>query len=99
MRAEPTEIITICANFKGKDLGKKEGNKQKQVGSWERKTNKRTRKPTRCGKASQTRAPRVLPRESATMDAREQEIQLRLPQWWESQAAAWGAWTRDREVH
>jgi len=46
-----------------------------------------------------TTKPRVLPVESATTDAWEQEVQPRLPLWWETQAAALGAWTRDREVH
>src|SRR5258708_3207470 len=46
-----------------------------------------------------TTVPGVLPVESATSDAWEREIQPRLPEWWETQAEALGAWTRDREVH
>jgi len=46
-----------------------------------------------------TTVPQVLPMEQTTSDAWEQEICPRLPLWWETQAAALGAWTRDREVH
>src|SRR5579859_6422526 len=46
-----------------------------------------------------TTVPQVLPMEKMTTDAWEQEIWPKLPLLWETQAAAWGAWTRDREVH
>lgn len=46
-----------------------------------------------------TTVPQVLPVASPTGDGWEQEIQPRLPEYWQSQGAALGAWTRDRKVH
>lgn len=46
-----------------------------------------------------TTDPQLVPMETITTDAWEQEIMPRLPLWWETQAVALGAWTRDRKVH